>query len=141
MSTDAKGEGWTPEPWLINTHGWVVAGPHLDGVRMIGVRQPIGYVPDNDPGHLNRDRAVACVNGCKDIADPEKAIPALYAACKAAAATLHDAEWCLDCVADEAETGAAKSPAEYWRKKASEMRDAAKAARAALTLATEGAKA
>jgi len=67
----------TPEPWVVNPHGENSAyhKPTPNSiVTVIESRSHPIYNPERT-AVANIARAVACVNGCKGIANPEVAVP------------------------------------------------------------------
>lgn len=87
----------TPEPWEANDYYGnpllITAKPDEIGhdvVAMIQADEPTNttnvYPPDTSAA--NAARIVACVNGCKGIRDPEKAVPKLVSALREVR------EWC-----------------------------------------------
>ena len=86
----SEGTKWTAEPWEV---------VRLEnGERMIrslkghGILRNIAWTNASEKGDLfdatneaSTRRIVSCVNACAGIADPEKAIPAMYEALEAVA--------------------------------------------------------
>jgi hypothetical protein len=67
----------TPEPWIPSQH----LGTHiLDTTDRCIADAPIPNGMPFEEGAANKARIVACVNGCKGIADPETTVPELIEA-------------------------------------------------------------
>jgi hypothetical protein len=84
ISLTASKSEHTPEPWELDTCGWpLIINANNSDIAVATIALPKGSEGDDKLGLeavANGLRIIRCVNGCKGVINPERAVPELLAA-------------------------------------------------------------